>query len=479
MFLNIQTAQALYKSLKAISCCALSNLLTHFALLSFVPSWSISSSFLLLFRCGHCKSLAPEYAKAAKALEASPAKLAKLDATAHTKASGEFGIKGFPTLKWFRNGKASDYTGGRTEAEIVSWVNKKSGPAFHTLGSEDELTKFQEAHDVFTVGVFDSEDSDAAKAFKNLANEDELHVFALSTSDAVKNKLAVEHNTVVVLKSFDDLRADMSVAAGFDSEAVGEFVMGNSMPLIQEFSAETSKQIFGSPITKHALFFTDKKASHHKDVMDSFSTVASAHKGKVLFVNVPSTENKVLEFFGLTAADVPRAVFADLNPAGGQMKKYMYDGELNSASVTDYVAKFLDGKLKATLKSETPDASDTAGNVKVLKGSSFNEIVMDNNKDVMVEFYAPWCGHCKKLAPIWDELGDKFADNDNVVIAKMDSTANEIDVDGVAVKGFPTLFFFKGDDKAHPVAYSGARELDDLEEYIKTNGHHKASHSEL
>ena len=109
------------------------------------------------------------------------------------------------------------------------------------------------------------------------------------------------------------------------------------------------------------------------------------------------------------------------------MLKYVWEGDVTSMTVDDvksYIAAFKDGSLTPHLKSE-PVPEDNTDPLTILVGKNFEEIVFDETKDVLVKYYAPWCGHCKKLAPIWDELGEKFKDSDKIAIAKTDATTNE------------------------------------------------------
>merc|ERR1712227_156752 len=138
--------------------------------------------------------------------------------------------------------------------------------------------------------------------------------------------------------------------------------------------------------------------------------------------------------------------------------------DLTSDAITAFVNGVLDGSIARHLKSEdVPDNSANA--VKVVAGKNFDELVKAPPKTVFVEFYAPWCGHCKSLAPIWDELGEKYKDHENIVIAKSDATANEFA--DVEVQGFPTLKFFPAGEGAEMVDYNGGRTLDDFVKFLE------------
>merc|ERR1712072_1684923 len=160
----------------------------------------------------------------------------------------------------------------------------------------------------------------------------------------------------------------------------------------------------------------------------------------------------------------------------GDMLKFKPDStELSDENIRVFVTKYLEGKLKQHLLSEDIPEDWDAKPVKVLVGKNFEQVALDVEKNVLVEFYAPWCGHCKQLAPVWDKLGEHFKDDDSVVIAKSDATLNEFD--GVEVQGFPTLKYFpKGE--AAMMDYNGGRDLDSLIKFVENEGKEVAEEEE-
>jgi protein disulfide isomerase len=112
-------------------------------------------------------------------------------------------------------------------------------------------------------------------------------------------------------------------------------------------------------------------------------------------------------------------------------------------AIKNFVEEYKSGALRPHLKSEAEP--ETQGPVTTLVGTNYDRIVNDPTKDVLVKYYAPWCGHCKSLAPIWEDLGSHVDAINDLVIAKFDATANE--VAGVSVKGYPTLIFYPKDNK--------------------------------
>jgi len=419
--------------------------------------------------CGHCKSLAPEYAKAAGMLKeaGSAIKLAKVDATVESDLAGKYQVQGYPTLKFFRSGSPSEYGGGRTAADIVTWLNKKTGPPAKTIANEEEFKAFTDSAEVVLVGFFADAESEAAKAFLAAAAEVDDTPCGIVTDAALTAAKDVKGDLVVLFKKFDEGRNDLA-AEGLTAEAVKNHISANSLPLGVEFTQETAQKIFGGDAKNHLLLFVSKGSAEFAKLHEDYKKAAAPFKGQVLFiyVDIDNAENeRILEFFGLKKEECPTVRLINL---GEDMTKYKPDTlNLTPDGISAFVQSFIDGKLKPFLMSEEIPEDWDKNPVKVLVGKNFEEVAMDAKKAVLVEFYAPWCGHCKSLAPIWDELGAKYKDHENIVIAKMDATANELEK--VKVHSFPTIKYFPiGEGEA--VDFNGQRTLEGFSKFLDSGG---------
>ncbi|KAG9775680.1 protein disulfide-isomerase A4 precursor, partial [Aureobasidium melanogenum] len=136
--------------------------------------------------------------------------------------------------------------------------------------------------------------------------------------------------------------------------------------------------------------------------------------------------------------------------------------DYNSGRDLESLSAFISEKtgLKQKKKAAVPS------NVEMLNDQTFKTEI-GGDKDVIVAFTAPWCGHCKTLAPIWEKLANDYANEPTVLVAKVDAEAENAKATAQkqGIKGYPTIKFFpKG--STEPVAYEGGRSEDALVKYI-------------
>uniref|UniRef100_A0A0R0ERR6 protein disulfide-isomerase n=1 Tax=Glycine max TaxID=3847 RepID=A0A0R0ERR6_SOYBN len=140
----------------------------------------------------------------------------------------------------------------------------------------------------------------------------------------------------------------------------------------------------------------------------------------------------------------------------GSLEPKKYEG----ARTAEALAAFVNIEAGTNVK-----IASVASSVVVLSPNNFDEVVFDETKDVLVEFYAPWCGHCKALAPIYEKVAAAFNLDKDVVIANVDADKYKDLAEKYGVSGYPTLKFFPKSNKAGE-NYDGGRDLDDFVAFI-------------
>ncbi|KAG1961258.1 protein disulfide-isomerase A2 [Pimephales promelas] len=189
---------------------------------------------------------------------------------------------------------------------------------------------------------------------------------------------------------------------------------------------------------------------------------------QVLFILLDVTYDKaehVLKYFSISEKDVPIIRLIDTE----KVVTYAMEGSIiNTDTLRSFCQGVLDGTVKPFLKTQKIPEDWDKNPVKVLVGKNFNEVAFDETKNVFVEFYAPWCGHCQQLVPVWDALGEKYKDHEDIIIAKMDATEN--DVEDVIIQGFPTIKYFPAGTEKKIIDYDGNRDLETFSKFLDNGG---------
>lgn len=443
--------------------------------------------------CGHCKALEPEYKKAAEEMKAEGLKtvLAKVDATEESELSKRYGVSGYPTLVYITGQKSQNYEGERNAAAIKSWLRKREEPDVLEIKEEEVesfLGKAKEGEVAMVARV--KKKSGRAKAFFQASSE-----YLVDFEAATILKAAVwlpktadpkaDANLTMFRPGFQDPDPQRLYFEGaWTGQSVAKWAKSATYPTVARVFAskklsESIMQDMGWDGFVVALVDDGDLGEEESEEALTPKVLSQLHalallepKWKFIMSEIDKLQESDLGTLGVRKGAEPTlSVVKD-------GKKYLLEGaeEMSKpSSIKTFLDKVKSKEVKPSYKSEpVPNPEVDAEDVTVLVGKSFEQHVLNSKKDVFVEFYAPWCGHCKKLAPVWAQLAKKVKDagwrDRGVVIAKMDATENECDEE---VTGFPRLVLYpavKADRKfKQKQVYGGERELGPLVDFLLEN----------
>ncbi|KAF5102699.1 hypothetical protein D0Z03_000374 [Geotrichum reessii] len=423
--------------------------------------------------CGHCKRLAPEYEIAATELKEQNIALVEVDCEQNQALCAEHKIQGYPTLYVFKSlDSKAQYQGGRSAEDIVKYMKKELLPPSMKVTPEN-LEEFKSLGSISVIGFTDDKETNATFTDVTDVIHHEFNIGFSNDAEFAKSNGVSSFPALVVFADYLD------APIVYDAESAGEnfefnldsitlAIIRASIAPAGEIAPETFRAYMTSKLPLGYIFYStvEERETFEKAILP----IAKELKDKLNIGLIDAT--KFASHTGNLNLEEKFPAFS-IHDMEKNRKYPLIDKEFSVDNVIEFVKEFVAGKIEANLKSDPiPESQD--GPVYTVVGLNYEEIVLDDEKDVLIEFYAPWCGHCKQLAPTYEELGALYFNNDEfkdkVVVAKVDHPANEIEI---PIQGYPTIMLFPAGKKNDPITFNGARSLEALSNFIKDNGTHK------
>ena len=393
--------------------------------------------------CNHCMEFLPVYDSiAAKAKETKlPFVFAKIDANTNFHTRGKHELTQYPTIRAFIDGVPVNYRDDITPQDILEFIERKVTATVRKLRNKEELMQLVNSRGLRVLLIED--DPKVIKEFEREAIETSTKARFYRTFESVGKSVipeAAPFPSVVLFKDYGEPK--VIHRPRLSAKQLLEELKDELIPKVALYNPKFMDSMMGANANKIGvgLFYKDE------EVVKEFEKFRDAEPSRqYLFFKMKQEEMKeyVKNYYDLEPSDVPAIVI--LQKENEEAKRYVYKGAKDSNSMLDFFKKWKEGKAERDYKTAAIPTENTGPVYKVV-GQSFKQEVIDDPKNVIVKFYAPWCPHCKTIAPIYEDLAKKFP---QIKFVEIDSTMNEIE--GHYIKGYPTLKLFLTKDKSNPI----------------------------
>jgi len=417
--------------------------------------------------CSTCKKVKADFDATAK-LAASFKKsylIARIDGSSQTEVADRVNISDFPLIILYVNQKRIDYGKGKDNIvpeELIRFIDKKVRPPSVELTMKEEIEGFKNSKG--TKCLLISNDNTIQETYIEVAKKLIDIPFYHMTEERGKEYFSeIEKFPAVIFSTSENYVLD----SGLTTEGIRYFIELNRFPPLTDLTKDVAGQILKPSGRIGIIFFMKTSHPNFAKYKEEFSKVAAKQKSLDKLFSIAQLDNdlhaRILKFLGYDESYLPLIVIIKKDVA---LAKYRYKGEYTEEEIGKFVEDFMAEKIEEDIKSEEIP-KENKGPVYKVVGKTFKDEVINSDMDVFVKFYAPWCGHCKTLAPVYEELAEKLKEGNKLKFVEIDSSVNE--VPGHSISSYPTLKLFLRNDRENPREYMGNRKLESMLEFLKTN----------
>ncbi|XP_034396334.1 protein disulfide-isomerase [Cyclopterus lumpus] len=400
---------------------------------------------------------------AAAELQGSEVKLAVVDVAKEKDLAKELNVTGLAAIKLYLSGdKYNPETCPvpQSSASILTWLKRRAGSAADLIA---DLSQSEASEELTVVGFFQELNHEYIQMFYNAAVDLPDVNFAVTQNNEVITKYGLTHDVVLLLKKSKLIQA-YKMTPQTSKEMLIVFITVYQMDPATEYTGQTATQILASPVLNHALLFVNKSSAAFKEIHSAFNGAAEAFRLKILFVwvNVDEPRNgRLMEYFRVRDFEAPLVRLVNLTD---HVTYHLPSDTLDVQTITTFCRTYLEGEAKPKMQSEPmPEGWDKTP-VKELVGMTLEKVGFNPNKTVFVLFYLPYSTKSHALFPLWEELAEALKAREDVVVARIDASANDINMS--IQGGYPALCLFPALYAERVVVYTGTRKVKDLVKFL-------------